>query len=73
MSFIKLKLFLKGWRKCEMPKWVEDSYYKKLKKNLPYGKTLFFKGDKFTYRVYTGFPQYQGHSGDKFVYRKLNN
>ena len=71
---IPIKLYLKGWRKIEMPSWVENKYYNlRFKKTLPYGKTYFFKGNNFIYRVYTTFPKVQGDGGKQFCYKKIRN
>lgn len=71
--WLPIKLFLNGWRKTEMPFWVRKAYYRLRKKVVPYGKTYFFKGNTFTYRVYTTHPKVQGNSGEIFCYRKLND
>lgn len=66
-----LKLWIKGWRRTDMPSWVAKACCKEGTKRTLYGKTLFFKGKNFTYRVYTSMPEFQGDSGDIYCYKKL--
>jgi len=66
----RIKLYLKGWRKTEMPNWVSNKFEHIRTKTVPYGKTYFFKGNRYIYRVYNTIPTFQGNSGEQITYKK---